>query len=261
MPIIPLTDQAGPCAAAVSTPSTGTRPASAMRSSAAPLVPHGGRATALPRSTATRSPRNCSTNLRPGLPALDAAGSAGPAGHGRWRRRTTAPRHRAGEAADDDREVAVHGVRRQRDAAERGLELTSPQNPPGCGSSRTPSPPAGVRIPPATAAAEPPDEPPGVRSGCHGLRSCRAGGARDIDAAELRRSRLPGEHRAALVADALDHRRRGRGDLSANGTEAWVYGHPATSSSSLTPIRTPPRARTHRRHRPRDGRPFAVRRG
>ena len=27
---------------------------------------------------------------------------------------------------------------------------------------------------------------------------------------------------------------------SASGTEAWVYGHPATSSSSLTPIGTPP---------------------
>ena len=27
---------------------------------------------------------------------------------------------------------------------------------------------------------------------------------------------------------------------SANGTEAWVYGQPATSSSSLTPIGTPP---------------------
>jgi hypothetical protein len=46
-----------------------------------------------------------------------------------------------------------------------------PQNPAGMRTDPPPSEPvAAPTIPAATAAAEPPDEPPGVWSRCHGLR-------------------------------------------------------------------------------------------
>ena len=82
---------------------------------------------------------------------------------------------------------------------------------------------ASVRIPPATAAAEPPEEPPGVRSSCHGLAvvPCRWVRVRltppNSDAVVCPASTAPPWSRIRWtivdVAVAI---------WSANGTEAWV---------------------------------------
>ena len=137
------------------------------------------------------------------------------------------------------------------------LSPTRPQKPAGMRIEPPPSPPvASVRIPPATAAASHRTNRQACGPAATGWRSCRAGGARDIDAAELGGVVCPAS--TALVADALDHRRRGRGDLIGERHRGMGVRPPATSSSSLTPIRTPPKGKGHIGDTGRDGRPFAV---
>ena len=119
---------------------------------------------------------------------------------------------------------------------------TRPQNPAGMRIDPPPSPPvANVSSPPATAAAEPPDDPPGVRPSCHGL--CV------VPCSTVRVTLTPPNSDAvvwpARTAPPSSRRRCTWVDVavamsSLNGTEAWLYGHPATGSSSLTPIGTPP---------------------
>ena len=105
-----------------------------------------------------------------------------------------------------------------------------------------PSPPVAiVTMPPATAAADPPDEPPGVRPTCHGL--C-------VVPWSTVRTKLTPPNSDAVVCPArttppISRSRCTCVDVpvamsSRSGTEAWVNGQPATWSSSLTPIGTPP---------------------
>ena len=122
---------------------------------------------------------------------------------------------------------------------------TSPQKPAGIRIDPPPSPPvASVTMPPATAAAEPPDEPPGVCPCCHGLWvvPCRT----------VRVTLTPPNSDAVVwPTSTAPPRSRMRSTLrfvylatrSLNGTDASVYGHPATASSSFTPTGTPPNGR------------------
>jgi hypothetical protein len=105
-----------------------------------------------------------------------------------------------------------------------------------------PSPPvAMVSSPPATAAAEPPLEPPGVRAGFHGLR---------VTPWSTVRVTLTPPNSLAVVCPASTAPPWSRirctmtdvcvATLSLKTTHASVSGQPATSSSSFTPIGTPP---------------------
>ena len=119
---------------------------------------------------------------------------------------------------------------------------TRPQKPAGM---RIEPPPSlavpSVSSPPATAAAVPPDEPPGVRSSCHGLHVVPWRTVRvkfmppNSEAVVCPASTAPPRSRMRWTIVDVDVATR-----SANGTEAYVNGQPATWSSSLTPIGTPP---------------------
>ena len=148
---------------------------SRRRSSAASLTaaPH-------PDATSRRSGRRRSSRCAacPGRGAAVANGSAGAAPRTRRRSRS----RRARRAAARSRRPC--GSARRRSTRKRspmsgpceirpraGLSPTRPQQAAGCGSSRRRRCRArSGRIPAATAAAAPPDEPPGVRSRSHGLR-------------------------------------------------------------------------------------------
>ena len=96
-------------------------------------------------------------------------------------------------------------------------------------------------MPPATAAAVPPDEPPGVRPCSHGLWVVPFSTVRvtftppNSDAVVWPTRTAPPRSRArpgfVLVTVAISSRKT---------TQAWVSGHPSTWSSSFTPIGTPP---------------------
>ena len=100
---------------------------------------------------------------------------------------------------------------------------------------------ANVRMLPATAAADPPDEPPGVRSSCQGFLVVPWRIVRvtltppNSDAVVCPASTAPPRSRMRCTIVEVEVAMR-----SANGTEAIVNGQPATVSSSLTPIGTPP---------------------
>ena len=125
------------------------------------------------------------------------------------------------------------------------LRPTSPQNPAGMRIDPPPSPPvASVTMPPATAAADPPDEPPGVRPCCHGL--C-------VTPLSTVRVRLTPPNSLAVVSPngTAPPVSRSRSmcvsvwlaTRSRNGTDASVSGQPATWSSSFTASGTPPNGR------------------
>src|SRR5579862_7875114 len=104
-----------------------------------------------------------------------------------------------------------------------------------------PSLPVAIgRSPPTTAAAEPPDDPPGVRSWFHGLRV--------VPWSTVDVQLMPPNSGAVVCAasTAPVARRRAR-EVSSwpatrclKRTDASVYGQPETFSSSLIPKGTPP---------------------
>ena len=97
------------------------------------------------------------------------------------------------------------------------------------------------RRPPATAAAVPPDDPPGVRSGFHGLRvvPCNSVEVQLIPPNSLAvvcaASTAPAVRRRDSEVSSWSETR------SLKSIEASVYGQPSTRSSSLTPQGTPPK--------------------
>ena len=241
--IIPLIDHAAPMRGSfVSTPSTRTRPQSAIRCPAASSSNSHmtGETAAPPQSatTATRSPRSSSRWVpSPASQPLDAGEAeriAGvvavadvePAGGVPDR-----PRH----AADDDGQVAVRAPSATAGCGRTCLQADEPGEA-GRDPDRSAAVAAGRERDDARRRPRPPlppDDPPGVRPCCHGLWvvpfSTRAG---DVDAAELRRRGLADEHGAAAVADALD-------------VEARVAGDPVVERDrrvACTAIRRPGRA-------------------
>src|SRR4051794_12309818 len=104
-----------------------------------------------------------------------------------------------------------------------------------------PSPPvASVHNPPATAAAEPPDEPPGVRPSSHGLRvgplsfvNVRLTPPNSLDVVSPNGTAPASSRRVTIVAvyDATRSRKT---------TDASVEGQPLTPVNSFTPSGTPP---------------------
>ena len=119
---------------------------------------------------------------------------------------------------------------------------TSPVKPAGIRIEPPPSPPvAMVTRPPATAAALPPDDPPAVRVGSHGL---------PVVPLSLVTDTLSPPNSLAVVwpIRLAPPRRRSRSTMvlswvavrSLKTREAAVSGQPATESSSLTPMGTPP---------------------
>ena len=118
----------------------------------------------------------------------------------------------------------------------------SPLKPAGPRMEPPPSLPVPIgRRPPATAAAVPPDDPPGVRSRFQGLRV--------VPCNSVEVQLMPPNSGAAVwaVSTAPAARRRDSDVSSWSDTrslkmiEASVYGHPSTFSSSLTPKGTPPK--------------------
>src|SRR5882672_7455910 len=122
-----------------------------------------------------------------------------------------------------------------------GLRPTSPQKPAGV---RVEPPPslavANGTMPDATAAAEPPLEPPGVRSGFHGLRVTPSAGLAVY-------ANVPNSGAAVLpigIAPAARTRATWSESCSTGGRpryqrDPWVVGIPAQSSRSFTPNGTP----------------------
>ena len=108
-----------------------------------------------------------------------------------------------------------------------GLSPTLPQNAAGMRTDPAPSVPTlSGPSPAATAAAVPPDEPPGVFVGSHGLRVMP--GERRVRlalAAELRRRRLADQHRAGLAQP----RRRRRIDVP------WLIGIDGVAAAPRRP--------------------------
>ena len=107
-----------------------------------------------------------------------------------------------------------------------------------------PSLPVAIgRRPPATAAAVPPDDPPGVRSRFQGLRVV------PCNSVEVQLM-PPNSGAAVCAASTAPVARRRDNDVSSwsdtrsrKMTEASVCGHPSTFSSSFTPKGTPPKGR------------------
>ncbi len=117
-----------------------------------------------------------------------------------------------------------------------------PQNPAGMRIEPPPSPPVAMGSrPPATAAPLPPDEPPGVRSGFHGLRVAPCNLVNvwltppNSDDVVCAASTAPASTRRWILVSVND------ATSSAKGTEPCVSGQPSTRSSSLTPTGTPPK--------------------
>ena len=208
-----------------------------MRSSAAPASRShmAGETTALPvlddgdaqpaqLSGASEPASQPSTRQAQRVPRVVAVGDVEPPRH---------VAHRAGEAADDDREVAVHGVRRQRDAAERGETDESAEPGRDADRARIATGGGSVRIPPATAAAEPPDEPPGVRS-----RLPRVGGRATWK--WVRVTLTPPNSDASSARRAP--RRPGRGCAGPSSTWPWRSGRRTAPRHGCTATRRPRRA-------------------
>ena len=115
-------------------------------------------------------------------------------------------------------------------------------NPAGMRIEPPPSPPLAMGSrPPATAAAEPPEEPPGVRSGSHGLRV--------VPCSRVLVKLMPPNSEAVVWPASTAPAARSRATWveswsatrSAKTRDASVYGQPATVSSSLIPRGTPPK--------------------
>ena len=158
------------------TTSTRVSPASAIRASAASATraATSGLDDGRPEvdETTARLPAR-SKVPRPRLPALDPGQAQGVPGVEAVAHVEPAGRvpHRPGQAADHHGERRLEGLRAPGDAAEGRLQAEQ-AGEPGRDADRAATVAAvamGSR-PPATAAAEPPDDPPGVRSGFHGLR-------------------------------------------------------------------------------------------
>ena len=107
-----------------------------------------------------------------------------------------------------------------------------------------PSPPLAMGSrPPATAAADPPEDPPGVRSGFHGLPVIPW----SLVAVQL----IPPNSEAVVWPARTAPAARSlvtwvesySATRSLNTSEASVEGHPSTVSSSFTPMGTPPKGR------------------
>src|SRR5262245_46321469 len=122
-----------------------------------------------------------------------------------------------------------------------GLWPTSPQKPAGV---RVEPPPslavANGTMPAATALADPPLDPPGVRVGSHGLRVT----PHALDAVY---AHVPNSGAAVLptgTAPAARNRATWIASASAGGpplnhNDPWLVGIPSQSSRSLTPNGTP----------------------
>src|SRR5947208_13075573 len=117
-----------------------------------------------------------------------------------------------------------------------------PQYPAGIRIDPPPSPPvARLTRPPATADAEPPDDPPAVRPRRHGLW------VTPLSLETLTFS--PPNSLAVVLPTGTTPPRSNRrwmwcavwpATRSLNTRDASVQGHPATGSSSLIPVGTPP---------------------
>src|SRR5438094_754341 len=111
-----------------------------------------------------------------------------------------------------------------------GIRIEPPPSPPV---------PMGTR-PPATAAAVPPDDPPGVRSRSHGLRVVPLSlvdvwptNPNSLAVVSPTSTAPAPRNRDTCVWSMSDVR-------SLNTSDASVNGHPFTRSSSFTPMGTPP---------------------
>src|SRR4051794_16159441 len=116
-----------------------------------------------------------------------------------------------------------------------------PQNAAGMRIDPPPSPPVAIGTrPPATAAALPPEEPPGFFDSSHGLRLAPFSRVYvtlmppNSLAVVRPHSTPPASRRRATIVASCDATR------SANTRHASVSGHPRTAVSSFTPIGTPP---------------------
>ena len=120
---------------------------------------------------------------------------------------------------------------------------TKPVKPAGIRIDPPPSPPvASVTRPPATAAALPPDEPPGVVPCIHGLCVAPFNTVR----VTLTPPNSLAVHRPMWFAPPSLVARSTNTEVcvafrSANTTQASVFGQPCTASSSFTPSGTPPK--------------------
>ena len=106
-------------------------------------------------------------------------------------------------------------------------------------------PSASGTMPAATAAAEPEDEPPGVRAGSCGLRVLPGG-----IGGQLGGDRLAQDHRAGRAQQSPPRRHRGRAVRPACSTVPSSVGMSTVSMMSLRPTGTPcsgPMARPSRR--------------
>src|SRR5438270_2082521 len=136
--------------------------------------------------------------------------------------------------------MAVRGPRRMRPAVP--FMPPSPQKPAGMRIEPPPSPPvARVSRPPATAAAEPADDPPVVLVGSHGLAviPCRRVtltlSPPNSLAVVWPASTAPAARSRSMTVASWPETR------SAKARDASVRGQPATGSSSLTAMGSPPR--------------------
>ena len=120
----------------------------------------------------------------------------------------------------------------------------SPVKPAGMRIDPPPSPPVAIGTrPPATAAADPPEEPPGVRPGSHGLRVTPCSLV-DVQLTPPNSEAVVWPARTAPAARSRETWVESEADTrSAKTSDASVKGHPATGSSSLTPMGTPPKGR------------------
>ena len=262
-PIAPLTAQARPIRGSpVSMPSTRTRPASRMRSSAAPAeqVPHrrrhdgaapvgddghlaarGSWSVSVPRPASHPSTRGRLSGSRGSWPLTTS------------NQRAVSRTDRARQPTID-RQVAVVGVGRHRHSPERRLQ---PDQAAEAGRDADRAA--------AVAARRQRDDAAGDRRRRTAGRAARRAvelprvarhavqhGAGDVDAAELGRRGLAGEHGAAEVADALHHAstwrwRSGR----ASGTDARLWRPPGDLVELLDADRHPTERQRRRRRRRR----------
>jgi hypothetical protein len=125
-----------------------------------------------------------------------------------------------------------------------GFSPTSPQHDAGIRIEPPPSLPcASGSIPDATAAAAPPDDPPGVRSVSQGLRTGPKRRGSDT-------GRIPNSGMLVLptITNPASRSRRTRkaswpGTKSPKMSDPIVYGIPATGAVSFTAIGTPANGR------------------
>ncbi len=179
-----------------------------------------------------------------------AAGRRGPACAGVRPASTAKPEgrvgHRGGEDAVLGQAEPVVGADTGRHHAAARLEPTRPQQAAGMRTEPRPSLPCAIGTSPAaTAAAAPPDEPPGVRSVRHGLRV--------IAVASSVSAQMPSSGIRVMpttIAPAPRSRRTTSWSCSATGVRAaaepFQVGRPATAVFSLTATGTPASGRLAR---------------